>query len=71
MKTIFATCGDCYGTGDCSLCDGTGDDKHKNMYPQLPNIKPKGGSICIVCEGRDKCTKCGGRGEISVVVDED
>ena len=53
-------CSDCGGSGDCSMCNGTGKTNSQSYYTG-------GGTLeynCAVCKGRKTCGTCRGTGRI-------
>lgn len=56
-------CHECNGTGDCSLCDGTGSIKELVSHPSPWDVDEDGEVPCTSCGGDGKCTDCNGTGE--------
>lgn len=60
-------CSRCTGTGKCSGCGGTGNEKSVTPDPMVGNIgsNPGGGAskACAKCHGTGSCQKCNGSGK--------
>lgn len=52
-RSTQSSCSQCYGTGNCSICNGSG----WMDLSYTGNRKP-----CTICNGKGKCTSCHGTG---------